>query len=56
MHARGTHARTHAHAASSTPPSSSPVRYLAPEALKSRDYLTTGSTDKLDMFALGASM
>lgn len=31
-------------------------KYLGPEALKSRDYLTSGSTDKLDMFALGASM
>lgn len=31
-------------------------RYLAPEALKSRDFLTSGLADRLDVFALGASV
>ncbi|EFJ41915.1 wee1 kinase-like protein [Volvox carteri f. nagariensis] len=31
------------------------VRYLAPEALKSRDFLNSGLADRLDIFALGAS-
>ncbi|GFR51461.1 hypothetical protein Agub_g13870 [Astrephomene gubernaculifera] len=31
------------------------VKYLAPEALKSRDFLTSGLADRLDIFALGAS-
>ncbi|KAG2434370.1 hypothetical protein HYH02_012385 [Chlamydomonas schloesseri] len=32
------------------------VKYLAPEALKSRDFLTSGLADRLDVFALGASV
>ncbi len=32
------------------------ARYLAPEALKSRDFLTSGLADRLDVFALGASV
>ncbi|GLC77229.1 hypothetical protein PLESTF_001901400 [Pleodorina starrii] len=30
-------------------------KYLAPEALKSRDFLNSGLADRLDIFALGAS-